>query len=112
MIHLPDNYSLSANTEEFTLLEKNAKGKYVTVGYYPTISALSFALSHKHLYRQVASLDALTDVLADFRAWCKALESPLLAELKSAVKAYGKTEALEAEIRSLKAEVEKLKAVK
>jgi len=92
MIPLQDNYALDANSREFVLMRKSEpeegkQGRWTPDGYYPTLKTLVRGLSDRHLYASVQRMTALSDVQEELVSWSSELKSPLVADLRAAIKA-------------------------
>jgi hypothetical protein len=101
MIKLTDEYFIDADKYQFILLKMNmSKNKKTGVetprwraqGYYPTLATLIRGLSDRFLYAACANCESLKSVQEDLIKWAEHLKTPLVAELKAAVKQYEASE--------------------
>ena len=94
MIRLTHEYAIDANSREFVLMTKTTpkkpgeRGRWVPDGYYPTLKTLVRGLSDRHLYASVQRMTALSDVQEELVSWSSELKSPLVADLRAAIKAF------------------------
>ncbi len=113
MIKLDEEYYLDANELQFYLKKKHVveegdnagKVNFVTVGSYPSLRTVAIGLSDRKLYELAASLTSLKALQDDFIAWADELKSPVLSELRGAVRLYGTNLRLEEEVKSLKKQI-------
>jgi len=93
MIHLEENLYVGADKYQFILREKrqteeSGKVYWKDLGYYPNLSTLIRGLSDRKLYQFVEQGKSLKAMQEEFVTWAESLKTPLVAELKQAVKAY------------------------
>ena len=94
MIHLNENLYIDADKYQFILKRKRIadKGKFKgqpvfkDEGYYPTLSYLLSAVSEMKMYELVQSVKDLSEVQRDLKQWAEDIKSPLVCELKKAIK--------------------------
>ena len=94
MILLPNNYAITANRYNFILQRKLVSDKGIARweienghgGYYPTLSTLMRGLSDRHIYESAAAVQALSDVQEDLVQWAESLKSPLVRDLREALR--------------------------
>jgi hypothetical protein len=87
MIHIIDNYYMSANSREFQLFKKTKKG-YSMQGHYWSVAQLLVDLVKMEAFTAIESMNELSQVLEHTRAFGDRLKTPLVANLKEAVKAF------------------------
>ena len=96
MIKLKDTLYLDADSRQFILKEKMVvlKGKnagdtyYKEIGYYPTLKTLIRALAERQMYDEVSRVHSLAEIQDKLGEWAESLKTPLVANLRDAVKAY------------------------
>jgi hypothetical protein len=71
-----------------TVSEKSGKISYPVKGYYPSISSLLVAVSCIEAFDAVEKLRELDKVLEHTRTFGDRLKTPLIANLKEAIKAF------------------------
>jgi len=96
MIKLNETYYLDANRREFILKRKRVvqegdnagSAQFDDVGYYPTIDTLIRGLSNLKLYELVRACGSLRETQEELVSWSAHLRTPLVSELKDAVRGY------------------------
>ena len=94
MINLEGDLYLDADQYQFFIkrraVSEQGNVRFDMVGSYPTMATLIRGLSDSKLYELVQAHTSLKAVQDDFIAWGGSLKTPLVSELKEAVRAYGR----------------------
>ena len=97
MIKITEEWHIDADSRQFILKRRKIAGDdakepgkayYVDEGYYPTIDTLIRGLSDRKLYEAVSSCERLRDAQEELVDWASRLRTPLVSELKEAVRRY------------------------
>lgn len=94
MILLSNDLAIDADKRQFILKEKRVikegerKGEiyWKDIGYYPTLLQLTGAVFDRNLMSACSELQTLQEVRESLTRWAGELQSPLLGDLKEAVR--------------------------
>ena len=84
-MHLTDNYYLTADPNQFILVEKRGNGE--RRHYYPSLSTLVSALAEKRVQGKVlANLGTMKAISEEMGEWAKGFKIQLTSDLREAVR--------------------------
>ncbi len=91
LIRITDEFAIDADKYQFILNELKHKEKtgepyWKPVGYYPTLSTLISGLSDMQMYDAVRRCGSLKAVQDDLVGWAEGFKTPLVSDLRKAVR--------------------------
>jgi hypothetical protein len=96
MIRIKDDLYVDANGDEYRLvrrykLEKKSGYGETVLGHYPSLKFLIRAATERKLMELINASSDWQTVLDSITEWSESLKSPLVADLKEAIRQYENT---------------------